>query len=575
MGSLDPHDPLPEGAGGGGEGVLAAGLFALAVFLVSVWVRLDGLDLVLTADEGYWVNRTVRFAAGLAAGDLTATFRTGHPGVSVMWVGLIGIGPARIAPFLSEQYESIDALERAPGYEALAQAARRAVVFVVAGLMATIALLGWRLLGPGPALVGGVLLTLDPYVVGMTRLLHVDALLAPLMAISALAGLLYWTRSRRWPYLLLSGVAGGLALLTKAPAGYLPIFFALVGAVMLVDQHRRSAGRLSVPSALGSVVAWGVVAGVVYVLLFPALWEAPVQRIGNLITFLVRIGLEPHPSNFFLGQATQGDPGLLYYLVVMPLRASPVALMGVAALALRSVEGERRWASCWLVVYAVFFAVLMTIGAKKLDRYMLPVLLVLDLLAGVGLWRLATHLSEATVGGSGYRLGRPLLPRCGVCLVGQLALLVLARPYPIAFYNPVAGGPRRAANLIMVGWGEGLEQVTAFLNGQPGADGLLVATNYIHVVQPRFVGRSIPVNLYFAEGDGTPLPTPDYVVLYVNSVQRRQIPPLAQRAVQAGPPAFVARINDLEYAWVYAVPASEPRVNVPVPGQIDVEREDQ
>src|SRR5215212_1615155 len=86
-----PPTPSPPQRGG----ALAAGLFTLAVFLVSVWVRLDGLDLVLTADEGYWVNRTVRFAAGLAAGDLTATFRTGHPGVSVMWVGLIGIGPAR------------------------------------------------------------------------------------------------------------------------------------------------------------------------------------------------------------------------------------------------------------------------------------------------------------------------------------------------------------------------------------------------------------------------------------------------------------------------------------------------
>ena len=110
----------------------------------------------------------------------------------------------------------------------------------------------------------------------------------------------------------------------------------------------------------------------------------------------------------------------------------------------------------------------------------------------------------------GSAVGRPLLAALlGVCLVGQRALLVLARPYPIAFYNPVRGGSTSRRRLIMIGWGEGLEQVTAFLNGQPSADGLLVATNYIHVVQPRFEGRSIPINLYFAEAHGTPLPTPD------------------------------------------------------------------
>ena len=107
------------------------------------------------------------------------------------------------------------------------------------------------------------------------------------------------------------GRAGGLALLTKAPAGYLPIYFALVGAVMLVDQRRRFGRTVSVSRPRSGAWWPGGVAGVVYVLLFPALWEAPVQRVGNLITFLIRIGLEPHPSNFFLGQATRAIPAAL------------------------------------------------------------------------------------------------------------------------------------------------------------------------------------------------------------------------------------------------------------------------
>jgi len=182
-------------------------LFTLLVFAVSVWVRLQNIDLVVTADEGYWMQRTVRFGAAIEAADLTATFRAGHPGLTVMWTGFLGIGPARLEPFLDERYAQFDDLERAPGYAALLGAARREMVIVVAGLLALTVALSWRLLGAVPALTGGLLLTLDPYVVGMTRLLHVDTLLAPLMAVSALAGLIYWTSrgggrtccSRPWP----------------------------------------------------------------------------------------------------------------------------------------------------------------------------------------------------------------------------------------------------------------------------------------------------------------------------------------------------------------------------------------
>jgi 4-amino-4-deoxy-L-arabinose transferase-like glycosyltransferase len=87
----------------------------------------------------------------------------------------------------------------------------------------------------------------------MSRLLHPDALLAPLMAASALSGLIAW-RDGRWPYVMLSEVAGGLALLTKAPAIFLPGFFVLVGLV--VARPWRSPRRWLV-----TVLCWGIDVG--------------------------------------------------------------------------------------------------------------------------------------------------------------------------------------------------------------------------------------------------------------------------------------------------------------------------
>jgi hypothetical protein len=154
-----------------------------------------------------------------------------------------------------------------------------------------------------------------------------------------------------------------------------------------------------------------------------------------------------------------------------------------------------------------------------------------------------------------------------VALVAAVQIGLLARvwPYPITYYNPLAGGPERARQLIMVGWGEGLEQAAEFLNGLPNAESLYVVTSYNHVVRPRFVGTTLPITPYMRGGPDQSLPAPDYIVLYVNARQRRQIPPEVERAEAIGQPVFEARINGLPYAWVYWLPRTGPRPAGPLP----------
>jgi hypothetical protein len=556
---------------------------ALLVFGISLGVRLTGLDLYATTDEGYWMQRSVRFGAALARGDLTSTYRAGHPGVSVMWTGLLGIGPERLAPFRPERYTRYEVLEPDPGYLAAFGAARRAVAVVTSALVTVSVLLAWRLLGLGAGLFGGALLVFDPYVVGMTRLLHVDALLAPLMTVSALAGLIYWLQSPRGPYLLLSAVTGGLALLTKAPAGFLPIFFGLVWLA-----GRWHGGGLSPTRSVRPSIVWGLVAAAVYVLLFPALWVDPVGRLIGLLQFVLLVGLQPHDGNYFLGRPVLEDPGPLYYLVAVPLRLSPLVALGMGLLALRAPTGENGRAVGWLVLYVALFAALMTLASKKFDRYMLPAQMALDLLAGVGLWRLVQLLTSrapshtaSSLRESGQSVDRApgLFARwrmfvgggiLALVLVVQVALLVRGWPYPIAYYNPVAGGAALARQSIMVGWGEGLEQAAAYLNGLPDAESLIVATSYQHVVRPRFVGTTISIVPY-VRGGAERLPTPDYLVLYVNARQRRQISPEVEQAEATGPPVFVAEIDGLPYAWVYRVPRTGPRPAGPLPAIEDSE----
>ncbi len=71
-------------------GYVLAALFALALAL-----RVVGSVPVITSDEGYWMQRTLRFGAALAAGDWVSTYCRGHPGVTVMWLVTMCPKPAR------------------------------------------------------------------------------------------------------------------------------------------------------------------------------------------------------------------------------------------------------------------------------------------------------------------------------------------------------------------------------------------------------------------------------------------------------------------------------------------------
>jgi hypothetical protein len=158
----------------------------------------------------------------------------------------------------------------------------------------------------------------------------------------------------------------------------------------------------------------------------------------------------------------------------------------------------------------------------------------LSLLGGAGIWWLAAEVRSVWM--------RALV--LAACLAVQGLLLWQAQPYPLAAYNPLAGGQDAARRVLMVGWGEGLDQVADFLNAQPGADGMVVKTHYHHVLRPMFRGSTVRV----------PDPTPvNYFVVYVNMAQRLIIPPTVVQLMALVPPDFTAYVNGRPYAWVYRV----------------------
>jgi 4-amino-4-deoxy-L-arabinose transferase-like glycosyltransferase len=126
--------------------------------------------------------------------------------------------------------------------------------------------------------------------------------------------------------------------------------------------------------------------------------------------------------------------------------------------------------------------------------------------------------------------------------------VVAAYPYYLAYFNPLLGGLPRAVETTLVGWGEGMEQAAAYLNGQPNAESLYVAAVPSQTLLPYFRGTG--QNFYTNDV----ALRADKVVLYISQVQRLAPSPEIVRYFQSREPEHVVTVRGQPYAWVYPGP---------------------
>lgn len=552
------------------------------------YLRLAELDRHLVADELRWVCRSISFHEALADGRWADTFQVGHPGVITMWLGTLALPLEEAGPWreLCPQTNGGRDLSKLDdvGQEGLLQtvaprlyAARHGVaVGTSLILLALYVLLRTAASLPFAAAFGGwALVAFDPFLLAHSRVLHLDAMTA-LLSLCAVVALGAATRPDR-SGTLWSGVAGGLAglaMLNKASALVLGPF----ALAWFAWRAWQSARRRPVLARFG---VWAAAAGLVYVLVWPSMWVAPVDTVMGVLAKAQEEGANPHESgNFFLGQPVD-DPGPHFYPVAGAFRLTPWALLGlIAALAwlwrtrrLRSLAERVAAAPAQdlllrLLAWALVFGLFMTVGPKKFDRYLLPALAALNLAAGVGLVALVPQIAQlrrrsppetSGAGIKGATRGEETESRAAavretswalaaalLLAVVQLLSAVRSMPYPLAYYNPLLGGAPAAVQALLVGWGEGYDLAADWLNAQPDAADLEASARSVTVFGPQFAGRT-------RSAEGYRPGRTDYVVLYLNQVQRRRNESLVA-AYQDDPsvrPSFVGRIAGIDYVWVY------------------------
>lgn len=517
----------------------------VVVLAGSLFLRLDALDVFITVDEPNWASRSQRFYAALRGREFEGTYQTEHPGVVTMWSGAFalrilnamgGSGSGGAAGTLVSRGES----SATEGVAPLTQVARLIVASVTWLGIVGMHLLCRRLFGRRIALIATILVAFDPFYLSHSRLHHLDALLTTFAMLSVLSFLVYQFRARRRVYLVLSAACAGLAIANKSPGLYLvPCVLLTLGIGAWSGGAARRPARLA--RAAGDMVVWLVAAGGVLVVVWPAMWVDPLGTLDKVVAGGFTQAFRPHEHGNFFWLRARPDPGPGFYPVAWAFRTSPWAMAGLVAL----VVWRRRRAVdppvVLLLALALGYGTLLSLSAKKFDRYILPALPLLDIAAAVGWCGLASHLLTRR---------RIALPRLILSLfaaavaLSQFAMAWAARPYYLAYYNPLVGGARSASRILLYGWGEGLEKAASYLNSKPNAGDLHVASHSPDEFAAFFVGRTTLMG-------SRPLLEPDYFVLYSSHVQRKFVRAVIEHLRGVRQPEYVVRSNGLDYAWVY------------------------
>ncbi|MGQ9628219.1 MAG: ArnT family glycosyltransferase [Anaerolineae bacterium] len=555
--------------------------FAFLLFWLALLPRVLNLGFFLTPDEPAWISRSSAFlrailtghwldtdhtlwtavvtpggvpAKWLGAGSLLARYVAGNLGLSPLPAGA-GSDLESYLAWLEERPQNLlDALVYVRWPVALTTS-----LAVVLFYFLFKRLFGGKAAGrfvPLTAGLGAIMLAFDPFYLAHSRVLHTDALAASFMTLAALCFLLYLEEGTvKWA--AISGVAAGLAISTKMGALFL---FPLVGLWTILSSAWRFGSARHQSAFLPRIYAlalWGMVAVATFCFIWPAVWVEPLgtlQRGFARSSYLAEAG----QRQFLMGQVAD-DPGPAFYPFVLLFRATPLALLGaLAGLAMRPScrflnlrEGAKP--KFWLWSYIILFMIFITLSPKKNDRYLLPAFPAIDFLGTMGLLELW-----------GWLRTRCLALRKVPGTLGTLSLVVLAaafalphHPYYLTYFNPAFGGFKAAEKTLLVGWGEGMEQTAAYLNGQKSGKVLAWYANLGFSAFYRGECRELSPMRQPA-GDLWLWPEADYVVFYINQVQRKLPDEKIVAFFRARKPEYTARIKGMDYAWVYKVPEGVP-----------------
>ncbi len=511
-------------------------------------------------------------------GAFSETLIAYHPGVTTMWT-------AGLRTFFTDPGVDV---------ENLAQARSFIGIVVWAGIGIAILLL-YRLFGKWVALASFACLAYSPLFLAQTRRVHTDSLASTFILLTVLLFLHYCQNRECRRYLILSGIALGLALLSKSYAlillPWIPICLFLFREkhIGVFSTHFAEGIVFFNCSALTGMLLWPVfwtpmfglmalsLLGLTFLLLRKMKAEdSPMWLVGIACAGLCLVGVSasqtlwsvfekvnwavttPHEvAHFFFGKVVY-DPGWLFYLLMLTLKSTPLmlplAIVGCILLWKQrngSAETERHFKTgLALVAGIVLFTVCLSATSKKFSRYLLPVFLMLEILAAIGFveglrWFYIAVCSRFATAATEKSKTTLVVLACIVFFFIQV-LPVLARyPYYGTYYN-LCWKATDITKIVTVGDASGLDLAAKYLNQKPNADRMFVQVSPLAMEYVRHYFQG-----FAPRGDiGIERP-PAYEVVYIRDSQIKLVP---QEGTRGGELEHVITLNGIDLVWIYRIP---------------------
>ena len=556
---------------------------------IALWVLLTVLILLprsttlrtfLTADEDDQLFFSAQFLVAVLNQDWAGALVLGYPGVPTMGLGSLGLWLGHQAqlqewnlPFYNFEAIQANALLGKVGettpvadlgtYLALVQAIPLNYIEAVRLPMALAATLSvllmfvmlGRLFSKPLALAATLLIAFDPFLLAHSRVIHVDAPLTYFMFAAFIAFILYLSQGR-WPWLILSGVLGALGVLSKTPGILIGPILVMGGLFYTLAPPSGNTRKQQFKRLIVALFIWTIIAGAAFFALWPSMWARPMFALEWITNNILSVSKSYHPSSGVFWGPYDGDKNPLYYLFVVPFHLTPLASLGIlVSLPIVGKGLYDRWSKkdtfsaqqlallLSLLAYAIFFVVIISYIPKRIDRYTLPIFPALSLLTSISLYGLISSFLRRS------RWQDALAPSLLLAVVVLQAVLVtLYHPYYLAYFNPLLGGNQAASRYITIGWGEGLDEAAAYLNQKPQANELAVAAWYSWQFAPFFEGETIDL------ASNEPAYEADYVVFYLNQIQRNLPSFDLMHYFKDREPEAVINLHGLDYVWIYPGP---------------------
>lgn len=544
--------------------------------------RLPKISSFVTLDEPSWLSQGANFYYALGQREFENTVYEYQPAVTTMWIisagmflyfpeyrgfgqGYLDYEKGRLDPFMYEH-----------GYDPLMLLAYSRVIQVLVLLFFFLILyflLQYFLPKIAAAFVVAFI-SLDPYYLGLTRMLTHEAMVAIFVIVSLISFAIYFLKDRKLIFLFISAVAAGLAQLTKSSAIAMLAAIGVILLAQIITERSQGWGKAIFNSAKPFVL-WLVIVVGAYVVFWPGMWVAPgkmlYQVYGNAFSYALQgarltVTEDLNVSQFDLNTA----PSNIWEVAkVVFYRTTLLTWFGILfAFTLPftrrpDLARQNRHLFTLLLTNAAAFILLIGLAqGRNSPHYILTSYLSLNLLAALGWLQVLQWANE--------RFFNSKLQMQYAALTAVLLLQTWSAmsffPYYYTYRNPVLQSAGWYSKYPQKPYGEALEIAAQYLAELPDAAN---STAFVYYSRGCFSyyypGKSISFRPYYVDGDHAidlleNLNKSDYlVVYYANQVQLDKYDAYLE-ILSTMEPLHVIWMDGYEYVQIYEVNKIPPEI---------------